>query len=63
MKIKYTHKWFRKNADKLNQWFDPELFDWDYKHYLPKYCIDYIDVWYDPEYFNRSKRQLRLERL
>ena len=52
MKIEYTHKRFKDNADKFDQWFDAEKFDRDDSIYLAIYCHEEFKTWWDPDKFN-----------
>jgi len=53
MKVEYNHRWFQKNADKIESWFDPDTFYWeDGSWALAQYCFNDFNIWWDKNKFN-----------
>ena len=52
---KYTCQELCKNHHKyFEEWWDPDLFDWEDSWALAEYCSEYFDIWWDPEKFDWS---------
>ena len=54
MEIEYTGDWFKKNADKIDLWFDAETFSWyGCSWLLARHCSKYFELWWDSDKFNK----------
>tara|TARA_R110002020_G_scaffold96724_7_gene231317 strand:- start:455 stop:733 length:279 start_codon:yes stop_codon:yes gene_type:complete len=51
MKIEYSDMWFEKNADRFDDWFNPDTFNWYRSSELAFFCSKHFDKWWDAEKF------------
>lgn len=58
MKIHYHGLWFIEHAHAIDEWFDPNSFNWFYSEYLVIFCPEHFEKWWDPNKFNWTYKKL-----
>lgn len=54
MQVEYDFRWFKRNADYFDDWFDPNTFEWGRSRYLAEYCSEHFNKWWNSKKYHWS---------